>query len=389
LVVALCLVRSSASASEGTLILAVRLVDGGVRMLGDPASDPRNVLQRIADAMPSAEGRVRDEVRAAIQGIPPPGAEFRCSGEFVRSRTRKALLRIRDTLLNVRPDAVEPAVCYAAPFAIDRAQLRALHLDIFGYDLDTVVPQIVVVTRDGHRDVTSALATRSHYHLVLSLSEESLPPDALSIGVSWGHLIRYSIPIIGATTPLCTSRIETIPATVVSNAPAHASVPETSAAVRTTVWADVALDYANNKVEATVCMTSDRLDDETLISGCTVEFLYTTDPDSVIDGILGRLRSDIEIKPTGRAVVERRSRSGPVRRWRLFGSRPGVVDAVRADLGPIRVVSTRDENCLAPLAYVEARRSAVLTAATRRRLDPQLTHVDPAILTLRLRFAPP
>ena len=295
------------------------------------------------------------------------------------------LLRIRDTRLNVQPDAVEPAVCDAAPFAIDRAQLRTPNLDIFGYDLDAIVPQIVMVMRDGHRDVTSALGARSHYHLVLSLPEASVSPDALSIGVAWGHLIRFSIPIIGATTPLCASRIETIPARVASTAPAHAA--GTNAAVRTTIWADLALGYANNKVEATVCMTADR-SDETRISGCSVEFLYTTDPESVIDGILGRVGSDIAIEESGGAVVERRSRRGPVRQWRFFGSRPGVVDAVRADLRSIRVVSTREESCLSPLAYAEARRSAVLSAATRRRLDPQLLRIDSAIRTLSPQFAP-
>jgi hypothetical protein len=84
------------------------------------------------------------------------------------------------------------------------------------------------------------------------------------------------------------------------------------------------------------------------------------------------------------------SRGGLVRRWRfsgfeLSGSEP---PSVTAELSAIRVVSTADNGCLSPQAYLEARRTSALSDITQRTLDPQLRRVDPVILSLRPRFAP-
>jgi hypothetical protein len=61
---------------------------------------------------------------------------------------------------------------------------------------------------------------------------------------------------------------------------------------------------------------------------------------------------------------------------------------VAARLNEIRLVSVEGEWCVSPMAYLEAKRTTVLDAATRRSLDPQLKRIDPAILKLRPRFAP-
>jgi len=63
--------------------------------------------------------------------------------------------------------------------------------------------------------------------------------------------------------------------------------------------------------------------------------------------------------------------------------------SVTARLNDIKIASVEDDKCVSPLAYVEARRTQVLDPATRKRLDPQLKRIDPAIVTLRPRFALP
>ena len=48
--------------------------------------------------------------------------------------------------------------------------------------------------------------------------------------------------------------------------------------------------YSSNKLEATICMAAaDPAGGDAVFSGCTVEFLYTTDPDRVIDAAFGEL----------------------------------------------------------------------------------------------------
>jgi len=56
-------------------------------------------------------------------------------------------------------------------------------------------------------------------------------------------------------------------------------------------------------------------------------------------------------------------------------------------LNEIQLVSTEDEACVSPLAYLEAKRTTVLDPVTRQSLDPQLKRIDPAILKLRPRSA--
>jgi hypothetical protein len=103
-----------------------------------------------------------------------------------------------------------------APFALDvtQAQRTGGWLDIYGYDFDRLTPEVVLVTNDGYRDVTAALVARSHYHLALKLWDGAVPwsSESVSLGLIWGHVIHHSIPLIRPTSPVCTSRVETIPA---------------------------------------------------------------------------------------------------------------------------------------------------------------------------------
>jgi hypothetical protein len=261
-------------------------------------------------------------------------------------------------------------------------------VDIYGYDLDTVMLQMIVVTVDGFRDVTAALKTQSHHHLILDLANGTLPlsSGSLSLDLVWGHLIHHSIPLIQQTTRLCSSTIETIAGgRKVAYSPKVNGHGEFSGDVS----ADLTLDYSSNKLEATLCV----LTADPAVSGCTVEFLYTTDADSVIEGLFGRADSQATIATTnGSAKVRKRGGRGPVDQWVVAGLPAPAPDndapLVVAQLHPIRLVSTKDESCVSPITYLEARRSSVLGRRTRTALDRQLKRIDSKILTLRPKFAP-
>jgi uncharacterized protein (TIGR03435 family) len=57
-------------------------------------------------------------------------------------------------------------------------------------------------------------------------------------------------------------------------------------------------------------------------------------------------------------------------------------------LRKIRIASTKIDNCLPPVAYLEARRRRELAPLTLKRLDPELKNFQREILKLRPRFAP-
>jgi hypothetical protein len=115
-------------------------------------------------------------------------------------------------------------------------------------------------------------------------------------------------------------------------------------------------------------------------SGCISEFLRTVDDARVIDAVVDSRSSEIAALPPGTLSVRR----GLVDRWSSNGA-----GLVAARMNRIKLVSREAEGCLSPIAWAEARRTTTFSAATRDALDRQLRKVEPAIVGLRPRFAPP
>jgi len=141
------------------------------------------------------------------------------------------------------------------------------------------------------------------------------PPDSLSIAV------------IQPDSRLCPSRIETIPAgRTISYAPPRIRRDARRAGVAATAVADTTFDFSTNKLEATVCVTAVDRRRHATFSGCTVEFLYTTDPDRVIEALPRDPATHVS-----------------------YRHQPGELSAT-VRLGEISLVSIADEGCVSPLA---------------------------------------
>jgi hypothetical protein len=294
------------------------------------------------------------------------------------------LWRLRDVVLDVQTRPVEPVVCYAAPFAIDleRARTTGQVVDLYGYDFDAATVQLVAITPDGFTDVTPSLTVTSHTHATVRIGGVGVP--ALdrneAVGVAWGHIIHYRVPLVGSTTRLCSSRVETVrPGATVS----YDSITRASGLSPGTAGdasAEVRLDYSSNVLQAALCVTTP----DVIESGCVTEYLRTIDPERVIDGVLGPQSSLMSFDAARETDIN--VRQGLVRRWRSGGN--GGTTVVAARLDRITIVSREAESCLSPIAYVEAKRTRPFPAATARVLDAQLRGLDPAIVRLRPRFAP-
>jgi hypothetical protein len=154
------------------------------------------------------------------------------------------------------------------------------------------------------------------------------------------------------------------------------------------------LDYESNKVDATVCMTAaERNSNRATFSGCGVEYVFTSEPDRVIEGVFGEVEGYITYTHGSQAEEAKEGvQSGPVREWTFsgFGNNSGARREIQVavQLNKIRVVSTATDGCVSAIAYSEAKRMNALSAETIRRLDSQLRKVDPEISKLRPRFGP-
>jgi len=345
----------------------LRVLDRAIHRLALPASDFRAVLSDALEGLPADDDGIAaaGAMSAFLARAPEPGAEFRCSSDVIADRARNMLLRLGDTLRKEYVARLEPVVCSTTPYALDLAHARTTGawLDIYGYDFDLVNPEMVMVTKDGYRDVTASLVRRSPHHLAFKLGEH-LPwsADVVSLGLVWGHLIHHSIALAQPTSTLCPSRIETLAERTISFSPLHFSGGGSPPSSGGQVTADATLNYSSNKLEATVCMSvADRDDRSIALGGCSIEFLHTTDPDWIIEGILGDASAEV-----ASAV------------WQ------GTSLEIR--LNEIRFLASADRACVSPMAYLEARRTGTIDAATRRSLDRQMKTIPSAALTMRPRF---
>ena len=385
-------------ASKPTLIDLIVVIDEAVNALANPSADYRKIFQNILATLPrDSQDFVKAQITNFLQRAPTPGADFKCGAEFMRYRARQELWRLKDILLNTNPQPPEPQFCYAVPFAVDLTRPTNT-VEIYGYDLDQQPLEMFLVNSDVFQDVTFALIKKTHYHLTLDLGKDGVKfsPNSQALSVAWGHLIRYSISLIQLTTPLCVSWLEEIPAgKTITYPPLLLSGDGRFTEPGPKVLASATLDYESNKVDATVCMTAkEQNGDRTTFSGCGVEYVFTTDPDRVIEWVFGDLQSYITYTHVGQAEdVKEGARGGPVHQWIFSGfsgkSSVATETQVTVQLSKIRVVSTEPDNCVSAIAYSEAKRMNALSPSTIERLDAQLKKINPEILKLRPRFAPP
>jgi hypothetical protein len=389
-------VGSEEKSSKQTLVDTVVVIDQAINALASQSADYRKIFAHILATLPrDSQDFVRADITGFLERVPGVGADFNCGASFMQYIARQQLWRVKDKLLGTNPQPARPQFCYAVPFAVD-VTMAADTLEIYGYDLDQAPLEIFIMNREGFfEDVSFALIKKTHYHVTLNLGKDGVrfSPDSQALSVAWGHLVRYWIPVIQPATPLCLSSIEDIPAgktitypPLVIDGNGRFTGPEAK------VWASATLDYESNKVDATVCMTATE-QGGTTVSGCGVEYVYTSDSDRVIEWVFGRLQDAIAYTDGNRIKeIAEGAQGGPVAQWIFdgFGEKsPADIEArITVQLPKIRVVSTDPSNCVSAIVYWETKRMNALSLTTIDRLDAQLRKIDSQILTLRPRFAP-
>jgi hypothetical protein len=385
--------------ARSTLAATVLVLDEGTRALGDSAADPRTILRGIAQRLVASASPVSASINRFLNRVPARAStDFICGEDFVRTRARQELARIRETLLNSKATPLEPQFCYATPYAVDASHPPNV-VEFYGFDFDAAPIEMFLVSDSGYKDVSPALIRHNHYHITLQIGGADgvrLTTKSLTLGLTWGNLIAHAIPVVQANTRLCPSAVEEIPAgksISVDPPPLPGDAPPTSLTTPALIGHGT-LDYQRNAVIATICLVARApRADSTVYSGCANEYVASLDPDRTIERILGPLEARLSASPSGRAadsVVG--GASGFVRRWVVRrsssdsrGSGPHNVTII---LGRVRVVLTAPDRCISAIAFGEARRTGALGATAAGSLGNQLAATDARIVGLRPRFAP-
>jgi hypothetical protein len=356
------------------------------------SADPRDILQHALEVLPAGGNDLAEgEIRQFLAQLPRSGDDFVCGRDFVLHRVRRKLDQAKDALLNEPSRAIEPQPCDAAPFVIDLTrdpEPRGV-IELYGYDFDRVPLEMVQVHSGSFTDVTFALTMRDRSHLTLKLGDNGVRffPESEMLGLVWGHLIHYTIPIIHPFTSLCASQVERIPAGLtVRFSPPRTGTTSDAMNSDATIRANVTLESVSNALNVLLCATlATHHGMGTAFSGCAAEQIFTTDTDQHIEQIFGGTESDVSFthRLSRSPIVRRGDPRGPVAQWTFATMDSSDVTSVAPELAvqlnEIRFVSTPAGGCVSPIAYLEAKRRNLLSPQTIQRLEPQLQMVDPAV----------
>jgi hypothetical protein len=367
------------------------VLDEAIRVLGHSNAEYRTILKQTEAKLSRSDAQsIKEDLDRFLRRVPAASSDFKCNADFLRRKARQEMVRLKEILLTGSSQPAEAEVCYAAPFAVDMRRLPDT-LEIYGYDFDRVAMEMFLVDPTDYRDVSFALAPDTHYHVTFKLREKGvdLTSNSRMLGVTWGHLIHFSIPVIQPESHLCASKLEEVPAgngvTFTPDSNGFEGLPTQTGA---TFWADVELDYQSNGVNALVC-AGDRTQDvrRSHFGGCGRQFLFTIDPDRTIESILGSSDGRIAYSNRNRATeVQNGTPADAVQQWTFVnkGDAPELTIAFKK----IRFVSRETEDCIPAIAYLEARRRNSLSSASLRILDAQMQQSALAASKLRPRFAP-
>ena len=365
----------------------VVVLERALSALAQPSVDYRRVMRRAAETFPSGSV-VRTRIDTFLRRVPQSRKGFMCSSEFVVDRARSELIRIKDAVLDANPEPRHPAFCVTDPVAIDAA-LPPDRIEVYGFDFDTEDIQVSVMNAHGFHDVTFAVRPTSHFHFTIDLRQRNIQfaPETERVALIVGHLIAYSIPVIQTMTPLCSSNIEQFgDGKVLTYTPPPVAGASNSASRAGRVVANLSMEIESNAVSATVCMTAiDEQGGVTLASGCGREYVYTTDSDRRIEGIIGNTSDRFE--GADRSAVARGGDDHRLGTWTIQAtgrdSNTAPERLVAIALHGLRLVSTETGHCVSPIEFLEAEREGRLANTTIGRLEAAIKAVDPVIRRLR------
>jgi hypothetical protein len=368
-------------------IRIVEVLEDAVAALDRPGADVRRVLTAALRALPrDAPPEMGEKIELFLGRLPASDVNFPCAPDFLRRRAMAEVFRLMDATHGEPVRSPAPRVCYAQPYVVDALRPPS-RVEIYGFDLDKVETEMLLVANGSYRDISGALVRHSPTHLTLDLGNAvaALRPDDDLLGLAWGNVIHHGIPVVQPATPLCHSRVQTIqPTRLPLSPPLIDARPPARLSGRVRAFA--VLDHVMNQVEANVCAS---LTGARAFAGCGVLFVQTIDADRVVEGIVGATASRLDTRaaPWARSSAIGAS-AGPIRRWTWQGLEGIEAAQLTADLGAIKVVSTDKERCISAIDFLEARRAGGLAAATVQRLGPQVERMQPTIRGTRPRFAP-
>lgn len=378
-------IRDITDTAEDIAGSTVATLDGAIDALERNSASWQAVLQdAMAELTEDAQSTVRNELSNLLnRSIAATGAELRCDIDFVGTRVRQALVRIRARILGQEVPPPEPALCSVVPPAIDMElePNRRNKLEFFGYDFDTT--PITVRLHDDNRvlDVSEHLDRLTHYQMTLNLGANGVPLSSASnrVTLEWQGRQISSVPVIQPTTPVCREQTaEYVRNTYLSFTPPHTGTGDREYAGHgPEVWATARWVLQGNQVSVRLWMKArETRSDWTTAEGVRVEPYYTAPPGWRIERVVGEVESSAHYVDTDHNLDRvGGGPSGPVKEFVFRGDRrgddAGTYTGVDVFFNPLTVELVEVGNCTSPSTLRIMREAGSLAPSTLRRIPPQ------------------
>lgn len=371
----------------------VAALDNAIDALDRNSSSWQVILQDTTQKLTAdAQSTVRNEISDLLnRSVAATGTELRCNMDFIGSRVRQALVRIRARLLHQPIPPVEPALCHVVPAAVDMAldASRRNKLEFFGYDFDTTPIKVTLQDKSRTLDVSSNLDRLTHYHMTLNLGANGVPVSSASnrLTLEWQDRPISSIAVIQPATPVCKEKdVPISPRAYLSYTPPHTRGDREYSGNGPEVWATARWINEGTHINFRLWMKAkETRSDWTTAEGERIESYYTPPSGWRIDSIVeGKAESSAHYVDTNHTDDRKGGgSSGPVKEFVFRGDRDGddagIHTGVDIYFNPLVVRLVEVANC-APASTIKSLQiKDLISPTTIKRMQPMMLRLQPVM----------
>lgn len=369
----------------------VAALNNAIDALETNSASWQSVLQQTTSQLTKdAQSTVRNEISDLLnRSVAATGTELRCNTDFIGTRVRQALVRIRARLLHETVPPAEPALCHVVPPAVDMAldPARRNKLEFFGYDFDTTPIKVNLVDQTRTVDVSGSLDRPTHYHMTLNLGANGVPLSSASnrMVLEWQSKQISSIAVIQPATPVCREKTETYTrSTYLSYTPPHTNGDTEYSGNGPEVWANARWLNDGSRVSMRLWMKAkETKSDWTTAEGVRTEPYYTAPSGWRIESVTGGdvVSSAHYVDTDHNDDRQGGGPSGPIKEFVFRGDRDGKdagsYTGVDVSFNPLTVKLVEVANCAPASAIKTLQVKGLIAPTTVNRLKPAMLMLQP------------
>jgi len=373
----------------------VATIDDAIDALDRNSASWQTVLQDVTKQLTAdTQSTIRNEISDLLnRSVAASGTELRCDLDFIGTRVRQALVRIRAHLLDEPETPVEPALCHVVPAAVDMAldASRRNKVEVFGYDFDTTPIKVKLYDKSRAVDVSKHLHVLTHYHMTLNLGGNGVPLTNASnrLTLEWNNDQISSIAVIQPATPVCKEKIESIaPSAGITFTPPHKAGDKDFIGFGPEIWANAEWIKEDKQVKFKLWMKALQTKSDpnipfvkskpkTKAEGTHIVSYYKAPSGWRIESIESDTKSSAHYVDTDHNEDRQGTGpNGPVKEFVFRGDRKGEdsgsYTGVDVRFNPLIIKLVQEENCAPASAVKFLQDRGQLSPATIKRLNPEL-----------------